>query len=902
MKRVILILTAILISISFLLGQVNPNYHWVNGYYRKDGTYVRGHYRTNPNNTNRDNYSTLGNINPHTGKPGWILPDNKPLRSNSSINNYNYNFTKRKSSNSSNRYSSYFEPGEKVIDYTNGKDIFNVSAIRTTDFQPNLTYFSFDQTTNEIKETEGRSRGYLLDGAYRFYDEYGTLRKYEYYSLGLKDGYAVTYDENGAKKFEENYSNGILQTLKYSTEDGYDITWNALPRTPGSLKKVFKGNNLVEIAEYQTENEVNISIYNEATGKLEMEYWEIDNQLSGPYKTYFEDGFTLKQTGQIINGKKQGLTKEYYKNGQLSFEYYLENGLLQGPFKKYHSSGLVATEGRFNHGELDGEIRRYTQFGKLESIENYERGKSNGKTYYYENGKVIISGEMKDNKEHGLWEFFYLNEDGDYYRSQYLNYNEGVLNGPFQKITGDSVLVGHYYQGKFHGDIRIYRSLLTLLTGVPMKSYSKEDLAAKGKYYLGKKDGFWEEFSFGQKLAEGQYRKGEKTGIWKYYLPKIVNMDGSVLYESELSYKTESYLNGQLNGKSTQSLALEKNMVPCPPDYKKDTCYNNKVIEFTEVAYYQNGKLHGSYYLEDSLGNVRGKGNFKNGKKNGLWIEIIDGQKNEFSYKDGELSGGYRKYYQDGKIETTGLYNDGKPSGIWYTYYPYADNLLKTKKVYSNDKIVETQFDTDQKIEYELELKGQKIYKARFFKENKAMREYYFKEFDANDVLHIEITSTFNDTIKLESFKLEADAFWLLESALIVAGQFGDYPRIRKIPNIKIIKDGKFETKKFNYKEAIESGQYLNNKKHGTWIRKLFNQGILLKTEYEEGILQNELFLDVNTQKTVSGKFKIPSTVGNYELAKIKHGKRDGKSIIYDSHGNAIEIRKYKNGILIKKQ
>lgn len=33
----------------------NPNRHWVNGYFRDDGTYVQGHWRTNPNNTCLDN-------------------------------------------------------------------------------------------------------------------------------------------------------------------------------------------------------------------------------------------------------------------------------------------------------------------------------------------------------------------------------------------------------------------------------------------------------------------------------------------------------------------------------------------------------------------------------------------------------------------------------------------------------------------------------------------------------------------------------------------------------------------------------------------------------------------------------------------------------------------------------
>lgn len=47
---------------------------WVDGYTRSDGTYVQGHYRSSPNNTKLDNYSTRGNINPYTGKVGTVDP------------------------------------------------------------------------------------------------------------------------------------------------------------------------------------------------------------------------------------------------------------------------------------------------------------------------------------------------------------------------------------------------------------------------------------------------------------------------------------------------------------------------------------------------------------------------------------------------------------------------------------------------------------------------------------------------------------------------------------------------------------------------------------------------------------------------------------------------------------
>ena len=42
----------------------------VKGYYRSDGTYVKPHYRSNPNSYKTDNWSTKGNYNPYTGKKG----------------------------------------------------------------------------------------------------------------------------------------------------------------------------------------------------------------------------------------------------------------------------------------------------------------------------------------------------------------------------------------------------------------------------------------------------------------------------------------------------------------------------------------------------------------------------------------------------------------------------------------------------------------------------------------------------------------------------------------------------------------------------------------------------------------------------------------------------------------
>lgn len=59
----------------------------VNGYTRKDGTYVAPHYRSAPNSTKADNWSTKGNVNPYTGKPGTkpLEPATPPPAADSAV-------------------------------------------------------------------------------------------------------------------------------------------------------------------------------------------------------------------------------------------------------------------------------------------------------------------------------------------------------------------------------------------------------------------------------------------------------------------------------------------------------------------------------------------------------------------------------------------------------------------------------------------------------------------------------------------------------------------------------------------------------------------------------------------------------------------------------------------------
>jgi hypothetical protein len=81
---------ALVFTTKFAIGQSNIK---VRGYYRSNGTYVQPHYRTSPNNTVYDNWSTYPNVNPYNGNVGTKVYPNNSYNNTPSHNSNNYNRT-----------------------------------------------------------------------------------------------------------------------------------------------------------------------------------------------------------------------------------------------------------------------------------------------------------------------------------------------------------------------------------------------------------------------------------------------------------------------------------------------------------------------------------------------------------------------------------------------------------------------------------------------------------------------------------------------------------------------------------------------------------------------------------------------------------------------------------------
>ena len=100
----------------------------------------------------------------------------------------------------------------------------------------------------------------------------------------------------------------------------------------------------------------------------------VDDLRQGLWKNYYKDG-TFMGEGHYLNGKLHGLWKVYYQDGTLMSEGHYLNGERQGLWKDYHEDGTPMREGNYLNWEKHGLWKSYHEDGTLESCTLYNMGK-----------------------------------------------------------------------------------------------------------------------------------------------------------------------------------------------------------------------------------------------------------------------------------------------------------------------------------------------------------------------------------------------------------------------------------------------------------------------------------------------------------------------------------------------
>lgn len=561
----------------------------------------------------------------------------------------------------------------------------------------------------------------------------------------------------------------------------------------------------------------------------------------------------------------------YHDNGKIKEEYFISENKRIGPYKSYYSNGKLDLVTHYRDSLLHGDYNQYI----------YDA---------HDNLMAKRKGSYNNGEKDGLWELIYLNEEHENVL-EYNHYKNGVQSGEFQRIEGDSLVIGNYENDKLNGKYSIY------VTNEKVSSkYFNTDI----------KDLFL--------ITNGAYLNNRKTGEWNYYYPTLKDRNGKVYPFSKKLYLTENYKYDQLDGISIKHWEVKKQQRDCT----KKEIYNNKSTsgcfdynydKILETSFYSNNQLHGPYELQDSNGNVITKGYYINGVKDGGWI-FNTAEPNHGIFV--ETMGFYNRGYKEGKwkeiINITnkdpqiiythiGEFNDDKKQGVWERYNGdvLEETLLFKNNILDGESIV---WGTGQMQKTVKSFEKGKLKSISVFENNTQAPQFIYSIIqEGYDEITYQKTINKEDGRVLQNYEMSITPgeLELDETSIKLYGISNINPWNRSLG----VRNGTYAHFDINDKLLV-SGNYSQEKRQGRWIAYNYSQNVRVESIYNRGNKIKELYFSLTENQPFSGEFILVDKESNVrEERRIKNGLRHGRTVYIDlSTNKTIRKEKYKKGVL----
>jgi len=485
-----------------------------------------------------------------------------------------------------------------------------------------LIFFIFICKTGSSQED-----GTLKDGYQIFKYPNGTISSEGLIKNGKPEGFWKSYYVTGIKKSEGKRTNYLLDSIWIFYDQAGDTT--------EKINYLFGKKNGWY---YKYKKEPYRGIY--------LWYKELfaGDKKEGTAYFYFPDG-KIQQTIAYNSGKKEGLSKEYDKEGNIItlFEYnndFLSSrekinrtdkeGLKQGVWKEFYPNGGIKSDKTFVDDLLHGYYKEYDNRGRLALTMLYDKGsivKSNVEdepdieiqNKYDIDGKLLYSGPYRNKVPVGIHREY----DGDgkvinafIYNDNGLLLSEGIVdeagnrNGKWKDLYPDGKIKaeGQFANNRQYGLWKFYNisnkveQTGSFNSGRPdglwQWYYDNGAIIREEEYFQGKRDGLCTEYSIdGEVIAEGQYTDSEKNGVWRYKSGDY-SEEGKYIIGLKDGEWRSYYNNGKLK-------------------YKGNFIQGN--LDGRQSFYYENGKIKEEQYFQ--MGN-REK-TWKKYDEEGLLILVI---------------------------------------------------------------------------------------------------------------------------------------------------------------------------------------------------------------------------------------------------------------------------------------
>lgn len=455
-------------------------------------------------------------------------------------------------------------------------------------------FISFGQTGNTIQD------GYQI---FRYPN--GTISSEGIFKNGKPEGFWKSYYVTSIKKSEGKYSSFQLDSI-----------WVFFDQSGDTVEKInyLFGKRNGYCYKYRKDPSEGLYIYS-------RELYAGDKK-EGTAFFYFPDG-KIQQTISYSEGKKEGLSKEFDKNGRVITQLEYNNdflitrerinrsdvkGLKQGVWKEFYPAGGIKSEKNYRDDQLHGYYKEYDTRGILVL------------TMLYDNGSIVKS-EVEDEPDIEI-------------ENKYDQNNRLIYSGPYR----NKIPVGVHRE--FGTDGKVTNAFVYNDNGLLLS----EGIVDEGGRFNGK----WKDlYPDGTTLAEGQYSDNRRTGVWKFYTA------------SGKLEQTGSFNNGR-------------------PDGLWKWYYENGSL-LREEEYFQ-GQRDGVYTEYSPDGEIIAQGGYTDGEKNGEWKYKSGDNNEEGKYIIGLRDGLWKSYFPDGKIRFKGNYVQGNPDGQ-LTYY-YENGRPKEEQFY----------------------------------------------------------------------------------------------------------------------------------------------------------------------------------------------------------------------------
>ncbi|WP_276167949.1 toxin-antitoxin system YwqK family antitoxin [Zobellia alginiliquefaciens] len=262
----------------------------------------------------------------------------------------------------------------------------------------------------------------------------------------------------------------------------------------------------------------------------------------------------------------------------------------QMPKKNYYENGQIKEEGQIVKNKKEGLWKEFYKDGTIKSTINYKEGKRHGDLLvYYDNGNLAKKGEIiKDTITIGMWQWFYKNKQLKIEGAFDIQGNQKDIWKTFYE-DGSKMSIANFPDGshlKYHKD------------GTTIKE--------KGSYKKGERQGQWKSYyKSGILKYDSKYENGRKYGIQqKFYdngqLEQIADYVNGEPHAELKNYsddgKLESlffYNNGEIIWKK---VFYEEGGIKEHITYEKVS--NDSVVKLTKT-YYANGQIDEEYFFDN---------------------------------------------------------------------------------------------------------------------------------------------------------------------------------------------------------------------------------------------------------------------------------------------------------------